>query len=101
MSIDTFLGLPFNIASTSLLLAIIAKLTDKIPDKVYLTLGDCHLYENHLGAVKTQLSRIPYQFPQLKIPDFKTLEEVEKSEFKDYQIENYQCHPAIKAEMVA
>jgi len=101
LSVDSFLGLPFNISSTSLLLCIIAKLTNKIPGRVTLTLGDCHIYENHIEQVKRQLGRLPFEFPQLKIPDFKTLEEVENSKLEDYVIEDYVCHKGIKAEMVA
>lgn len=100
-SSDFFLGEPFNISSTSLLLCIIAKLTNKIPGKVTLTLGDCHIYDNHIEQVKRQLGRLPYKFPLLKIPEFKTLEEVENSKLEDYVIENYICYKGIKAEMVA
>jgi thymidylate synthase len=101
LSVDSFLGKPFNIASTSLLLYIIAKLTNTIPNKVHFTLGDCHIYQSHIEQVKTQLTRMPLDFPQLKIPDFKSLQEVENSKLEDYVIENYQSHPSIKAEMVA
>ena len=100
-SADLFLGLPFNIASTSLLLMIIAKLTNKIPSKVSITLGDCHIYETHTEAVLKQLTRKCYDLPSLKIPDFKTIEEVENSKFEDYNLENYNCNPGIKAEMIA
>jgi dihydrofolate reductase/thymidylate synthase len=100
-SADSFLGLPFNIASTSLLLTIIAKLCNLVPDEVTLTLGDCHVYECHLDAVKKQLTRDPLELPKLNIPDFKTLEEVENSIFEDYEIVNYKHQGGIKAEMVA
>lgn len=100
-SIDSFLGLPFNISSTALLLCIMAKLTSKTPGKVILTLGDCHIYENHKEQVLRQLQRIPYSFPELLIPDFKTLEEVENSKLEDYIINNYKYHKGIKADMVA
>jgi dihydrofolate reductase/thymidylate synthase len=100
-SADLFLGLPFNIASTTLLLYIIGKLTNLKPEKVSITLGDCHIYECHLEAVKEQLSRNPLELPTLEIPDFKNLEDVEKSEYKDYVLKNYSSHPSIKAEMVA
>ena len=100
-SADVFLGLPFNIASTSLLLCIMSKLTDYQPGTVTLNIGDCHIYKEHYQAVETQLSRTSYKLPDLEIPDFKSLEEVEKSDYKDYQINNYQCHKRIKAKMVA
>jgi len=100
-SIDSFLGLSFNIASTSLLLCIIAKLTNKIPGRVTLTLGDCHIYENHYEQVNRQLKRLPYDFPKVVIPDFKTIKEVEDSVYEDYELEDYVYHRGIKAEMVA
>lgn len=100
-SVDIFLGLPFNIASTSLLLHIISKLTNKDIGIVNLHLGDCHVYNNHLDSVKTQLNNLSYNLPKLEIPDFKTLEEVEKSNYNDYKISNYKSHPQIKAEMIS
>ena len=100
-SADSFLGLPFNIASTSLLLTIIAKLCNLQADEVTLTLGDCHIYETHLDAVKKQLSRDSLNLPTISIPDFKTLEEVENSKFEDYVINDYNHQGGIKAEMIA
>ncbi len=100
-SADLFLGLPFNIASTSLLLYIVAKLVNMIPDMVHITLGDCHIYEQHIDAVKEQLCRIPYDLPKLIVPDFKTIEEVESSSFIDYKLEDYNSHSTIKAQMIA
>lgn len=100
-SVDSFLGEPFNIASTSLLLHIVSKLTNKTPGKVILTFGDCHIYSNHSEQVKRQLKRLPYSFPNINIPDFKSIEEVENSKFEDYIISNYNHHKGIKAEMVA
>lgn len=100
-SADLFLGLPFNIASTTLLLYIVAKLVNMTPDNVHITLGDCHIYDAHIDAVKEQLSRECFDLPKLIIPDFKTLEEVENSNYTDYKLENYNSHPAIKAPMIA
>jgi thymidylate synthase len=100
-SADLFLGLPFNIASTTLLLYIVAKLVNMTPDNVHITLGDCHIYESHIDSVKEQLSRECFDLPKLIIPDFKTLEEVENSNYTDYKLENYNSHPAIKAPMIA
>ncbi len=100
-SADLFLGLPFNIASTTLLLYIVAKLVNMTPDNVHITLGDCHIYESHIDAVKEQLSKECFDLPKLIIPDFKTLEEVENSNYTDYKLENYNSHPAIKAPMIA
>lgn len=101
LSVDSFLGLPFNISSTALLLCIIARLTDKMPGRVTLTLGDCHIYENHIEQVKKQLKRLPYDFPKLIIPDFKTLEQVENSKLQDYIISDYYYYKGIKADMIA
>ncbi len=100
-SADLFLGLPFNIASTSLLLYIVAKLVNMTPDMVHITLGDCHIYEEHLDAVEEQLSRSPYNLPKLVIPDFKTIEEVELSSHTDYLLVDYNSNPSIKAQMIA
>ncbi len=100
-SADLFLGLPFNIASTTLLLYIIAKLVNMTPDNVHITLGDCHIYDSHLDAVKEQLTRIPYNLPKLIIPDFTCLEEVEQSNYTQYKLENYNSYPTIKAQMIA
>ena len=100
-SVDTMLGLPFNIASTALLLTIISKITNRTPGKVTITMGDCHIYDQHLSAINTQLDRTPYRLPTVKIPDFTSIEEVEVSTLKDYIVEDYIYHPTIKASMVA
>jgi dihydrofolate reductase/thymidylate synthase len=100
-SCDLFLGLPFNIASTSLLLHIVASLTNTIPGTVNIILGDYHIYSEHKEQVLTQLSREPYSLCELVMPNFNTLEDVEKSKFEDYKIYNYEHHPAIKANMIA
>lgn len=98
---DLFLGIPFNIASTSLLLHIISKLTGLIPGTVNLVIGDYHVYDAHVSAVYEQLERTPKDLAQLVIPDFKTLEQVEKSTWTDYQLVNYQSEPVIRAQMIA
>lgn len=100
-SVDSFLGLPFNISSTGLLLHIISKLTNKTAGRITLTLGDCHIYESHKEQVERQLKRLPYDLPEIEIPDFKNLEEVENSKLEDYKIKNYNCHKGIKAQMIA
>lgn len=100
-SADAFLGLPFNIASTSLLLSIIAKICNLVPSNVTISLGDCHIYESHKEAVLKQLSRVQYQEPVLKIPNFKSIKEVEESKLEDYEITDYEHHSGIKAEMIA
>jgi len=100
-SSDVALGLPFNIASSSLLLMIIAKLTNLVPRYFNLTLGDTHLYSNHVEPILEQIKRIPYTFPIIKIPDFETLEDVEKLSCEDFKVKNYKYYPTIKMEMVA
>lgn len=100
-SADLFLGLPFNIASTTLLLYIVAKLVNMKPHMVTLTLGDCHIYEQHIDQVKKQLSRLPHDLPTVTIPDFETIEHVEQSTLENYVVNDYKCYPGIKAEMIA
>lgn len=98
---DLFLGIPFNIASTSLLLHIVAKLTNLNPGMVHLIIGDYHIYESHLPSVYEQITRTPYQLPTLTLPEFNTLEDVEKLSFSDFIINNYIHYPTIRADMVA
>ena len=91
-SVDTLLGLPFNIASYGLLLEIIAKEVNMVPDELIGNLGDTHLYLNHLEQAKEQIGREPYELPTLKI-EHSSLDPVELV----YKLENYQSHPTIKA----
>jgi thymidylate synthase len=98
-SVDTFLGLPFNIASYGLLLEIIAKEVNMVPEELIGNLGDVHLYNNHIEQAKEQLTRTPFELPTLKInfdvvhKDWECLPPYNAS---DFVIENYQSHPAIK-----
>ena len=102
-SVDTFLGLPFNIASYALLLEIIAKEVNMIPDEIIGNLGDVHLYLDHIEQAKEQISRKPFDLPELKMnPIF--LANLEHKSFDEaingvvsFELENYQSHPAIKA----
>jgi thymidylate synthase len=104
-SVDTFLGLPFNIASYGLLLEIIAKEVNMVPDELIGNLGDVHLYSNHIEQAKEQLTRKPYKLPtlrHLKTDEFyKSLGDdlslITHLDNTDFVIENYQSHPAIKA----
>jgi thymidylate synthase len=91
-SVDTFLGLPFNIASYGLLLEIIAKEVNMVPDELIGNLGDVHLYSNHLEQAKEQITRDPYDLPTIKLSNVDIL----NGEF-DYEISDYKCHPAMKA----
>jgi thymidylate synthase len=102
-SVDTFLGLPFNIASYALLLEIIAKEVNMIPDEIIGNLGDVHLYLDHIEQAKEQISRKPFDLPKLKMnPIFlanlehKSFDEAINGEV-NFELENYQSHPAIKA----
>lgn len=97
-SCDMFLGVPLNVASYSVLLHMVAKITGLIPHEFIHVLGDTHIYLNHLDAVKEQLSREPYPLPQLQIRDRGQLE-IDDFEMDDFELVNYQHHPSIRAEM--
>lgn len=100
-SSDIGLGLPFNIASSSLLLIIIAKLTNLRPRYFNLSLGDAHIYSNHVEPLLEQIKRIPYTFPQIILPEFESLEEVEKLTFEDFKLIDYKSYSTIKMGMIA
>jgi thymidylate synthase len=95
-SVDTFLGLPFNIASYGLLLEIIATSVNMIPDELIGNLGDVHLYNNHVEQAKEQISREPFKLPTLRIASG-PLDDIAHHEIMDFDILNYQSHPTIKA----
>jgi thymidylate synthase len=97
-SCDMFLGVPLNIASYSVLLHMVAKITNLVPHEFIHVLGDAHIYLNHLDAVKEQLSRKPYPFPHLHIKD-RGQSSIEDFEMDDFELINYQHHPTIKAMM--
>jgi thymidylate synthase len=119
-SVDTFLGLPFNIASYGLLLEIIAKVVNMVPDELIGNLGDTHLYSNHIEQAKEQIGRTSFELPKLNInTEFWQTESGEcgigdiningfikglnDDNFirclleEDIQLGNYQSHPTIKA----
>ena len=96
-SCDMFLGVPFNIASYSLLLHIVSQVTGLEAGEFIHTLGDAHIYHNHFQQVKEQMSRKPFQLPKLWLnPEIKN---IDGFRMDDIKLENYQFHPAIKAEM--
>ena len=98
-SADMFLGVPFNIASYSLLTHMFAQLLElKVGDFVW-TGGDCHIYKNHFDVVEEQLSRQIYSGPGLKMPYFTTLDELIKTKTSDYVLVDYRYHDTIKAPM--
>ena len=92
-SVDTFLGLPFNIASYGMLLELIAKEVDMIPDELIGNLGDVHLYSNHIQQAKEQIKREPYSLPELTKLE---CNDILKGDF-DYSIEYYESWPKIEA----
>lgn len=97
-SCDMFLWVPFNIASYSTLLLLLAKITGLEAGTFVHTLGDAHIYQNHRDAVNEQLSREPLALPELKIlKDIKTIEDIEKLEWEDFELVGYQSHARIKA----
>ncbi len=96
-SADIFLGVPFNIASYALLTLMVAQVTGLEPGDFIHTLGDAHIYLNHMEQVKLQLTREPKPLSTLKInPEIKNIFDFD---FADFQLENYQSHPHIKGEI--
>lgn len=96
-SADVFLGIPFNIASYAILVYMIAHVTNLVPGEFIHTLGDAHLYLNHIEQAKLQLTRKPLPLPTLKLnPSVKNINEFS---FDDFIIENYQSHPTISAKV--
>jgi thymidylate synthase len=96
-SADIFLGVPFNIASYALLLLMFAQASNLKPGEFIHTLGDAHLYLNHLEQAKLQLSRKPYPLPQMKVNA--EVKSVFDFKYEDFTLENYIYHPHIKAEV--
>ena len=104
-SVDTFLGLPFNIASYGLLLEIIAKEVNMVPDELIGNLGDVHLYKNHIEQAKEQLTREPKRLPKVLINNSEvdnngvpfTKSVLDGYDRTDFELVDYQSHPSIKA----
>jgi len=97
-SADVFLGVPFNIASYALLTMMIAQVVDMVPGEFIHTFGDVHLYSNHFEQAELQLTREPFPLPTMKInPGVK---DIFSFKFSDFELQNYQSHPPIKAPVV-
>jgi thymidylate synthase len=103
-SVDTFLGLPFNIASYGLLLEIIAKEVNMIPDELIGNLGDVHLYSNHIEQAKEQISRESFELPKLVIDKFDEnnhyigdMDDISEYNINQFKLESYHSHQSIKA----
>ena len=96
-SADIFLGLPFNIASYSLLTMMVAQVCDLEPGEFIITLGDAHLYSNHFEQARLQLSREPLQLPQMRIN--RSVRSIFEFDYDDFELAGYEAHPHIKAEV--
>jgi len=96
-SADIFLGVPFNIASYALLTLMIAQVTGLEPGEFVHTLGDAHLYLNHLAQAREQLTRKPYPLPTMRLNP--KVDDIFAFTYDDFKLENYQAHPTIKAEI--
>jgi thymidylate synthase len=100
-SADVGLGLPFNIASYAVLTYILAKLSNLKPKKLIITIGDAHIYENHIDTLQEQVKRTPFDFPNLYFNPNKTYSKISDFEIDDFHVENYTYHETLKMEMIA
>lgn len=96
-SADVFLGVPFNIASYALLTMMMTQVCDLEPGEFVHTLGDTHLYTNHLEQARLQLTRTPYPLPTLSLNP--AIKDLFAFQYEDIELRNYQAHPHIKAEV--
>lgn len=98
-SIDTALGIPYNIASYATLLCMLCQIMKLPPISLIGCLGDTHLYENSLDMLDEQLKRIPYELPNLQLPKINNLDDILKSKVSDYKLINYKCHDKLTCKM--
>ena len=100
-SCDAFLGVPFNIAQYSILLHMVAKVTGLRPGTFIWSGGDCHIYNNHLDQVETQLLRDPFESPTLKLTSYHVnhMKDIDSFHFDNFVIDGYEHHPAISAKV--
>jgi len=97
-SSDVFLGLPFNIAQYSMLLHMVAHVTGLEARELVVSIGNAHLYKNHIDQAKEQVTRTPMKFPQLKIN--RTIKSIDDFKAEDFELVGYESHPHIKADLV-
>lgn len=98
-SADMFLGIPFNIASYALLTHIIASITKLKPGKLVMSLGDAHIYSNHIDQVNTIFDRSPFDLPYLSMPHISSLDQILNMSAEDFILVNYKCHPKISGDV--
>jgi dihydrofolate reductase / thymidylate synthase len=97
---DMFLGSPFNILSTALLTILMSRALNMLPGSIAISITDAHIYQNHIEQVKSQLERIPYEFPKLQIgKDINSWEDMCKLTAQDFKFTDYYCWDSIKADM--
>ena len=98
---DLFLGTPWNIASSALLLMIVAKITGLRHRHLTITVGDHHIYASHIKSVREQLERQPYEQPSVTVPDIPSVDDIDLIKAEDFKLVGYKSHPSIKAGMIA
>ena len=96
-SVDVGLGLPFNIASYALLLMMIAQVVNMVPDELIASLGDTHIYKNHIKSLKLQMSRNPNALPKMILNTGHT--DMDNWKFEDFNLIDYNCYPSIKMDI--